>query len=75
MGLQKPDDFSCFSCDKQPKYVTGNIALDYGTVMHAVLPYMYSGDVVKPCEMFDKFWAMFPYGESDKKRNTVLTKS
>ena len=51
------------------------IKLDYGTVMHRVLPKMYSGDAAEAIAMFDDLWAKFPYQESDSKRNTMLSHS
>lgn len=73
MGLQQP---KCdFGMIEHPSYVSGYIALDYGTVMHAVLPYMYDADVTKPFEVFENLWAKYPYGQSDPKRNTPLTQS
>lgn len=73
MGLKQP------RCDMSmielPSFVSGYIALDYGTVMHAVLPYMYNADITKPFEVFKELWAKYPYGESDPKRNTSVTQS
>lgn len=51
------------------------INLDYGTVMHAVLPHMYSGDPTKAFEVFDDLWAKFPYGEEDDKMTTELSRT
>jgi len=51
------------------------IKLDYGTVMHRVLPKMYSGDATEAIKLFDSLWAKFPYGETDSKRNTILSHS
>ena len=76
MGLQKPRlDALLTPMPDRPTAGCGNIALDYGTVMHAVLPHMYNGDVEKPCQVFDALWAKYPYGESNDKRNTSLTRS
>ena len=75
MGLKQPcDTFLTLAPDK-PKFGSGWIALDYGTVMHAVLPHMYDGDVTRPFEVFKALWERYPYGESDPKRNTSLTQS
>jgi hypothetical protein len=57
MGLKPQDD--------------NQIPLDYGTVMHVVLPEMFSGDSKKAFEVFDETWKKYPYGEEDPKRNTA----
>jgi len=46
------------------------IALDYGTVMHRVLPHCYT-DPQRALALFKEEWAKYPYGEEDVKRNTV----
>ena len=48
-----------------------DIKLDYGTVMHVVLPEMFTGDSKRAVEVFDETWAKFPYGEEDAVRNTA----
>jgi hypothetical protein len=67
MGLKKPNL-------ELPANHNG-IALDYGTVMHKVLPTMYTGDVKIPIETFKELWAKYAYGEEDPKRNTSVTMS
>lgn len=47
--------------------------LDYGTIMHRILPFMFSGDTKKPIELFNELWKKFRYGEEDLKRNTALS--
>ncbi len=49
------------------------IPLDYGTVMHRVHPYMFSGNTTKAIETFNDLWKLYDYGEEDQKRNTALT--
>ena len=51
----------------------GMIALDYGTIMHRVLPYMYSGETKEAVDVFNTLWEKFGYGEEDPKRNTALS--
>lgn len=50
------------------------LPLDYGTVMHKVLPLMHGGDESEAFDLFDNLWAEFGYGEDDPKRNTPLSK-
>ena len=47
-----------------------DIKLDYGTVMHVVLPEMFTGDPRKAFEVFDETWKKFPYEEQDDVRNS-----
>ena len=61
MGLSSPDE--------------NMIHLNYGTVMHAVLPFMYSGDPQLAFDKFDELWAKFPYGEENDKMTTGLSRS
>lgn len=49
------------------------IPLDYGSVMHLVLPHMYSGETKRAIEVFNEEWARYDYGEEDPKRNTALS--
>ncbi len=49
------------------------IPLDYGTVMHRVHPYMFSGSTKKAIETFNDLWKLYGYGEDDSKRNTALS--
>ena len=72
MGLKEPCNTLLTLAPDKPKFGSGWIALDYGTVMHAVLPHMYDGDVTKPFEVFKALWERYPYGESQQKRNTSL---
>lgn len=55
---------------------TKRILLDYGTVMHRVLPIMYGGEERKreAFEKFDELWRNFGYGEDDEKRNTEMSR-
>ncbi len=49
---------------------SNKIALDYGTVLHIVLPHCYS-DPQQALKTFKEEWAKYPYGEEDPKRNTA----
>lgn len=50
-----------------------SLILDYGTIMHRVLPYMYSGETKEALDVFNSLWIKFGYGEEDEKRNTALS--
>ena len=58
---------------KDPTKLSGNIYLDYGTIMHRVLPFMYSGKVEDALSTFNTLWAKYGYGEDDLGRNTFLS--
>ena len=60
MGLRLPD--------------ADMLALDYGTVMHRILPLMYSGSIEEPCALWDRLWPQFPYGEENAARNSAVTR-
>ncbi len=52
------------------------IALDYGTDMHAALPYCYDGreGLDRACEAFNLGWDKRPHGFSDMKRNKTTAR-
>jgi len=60
MGLRAPD--------------LDTFKMDYGTIMHVVLPFMYGGDSKKAFRVFDDLWARFGFDENDPKRNTEISK-
>lgn len=64
--------FKCLMGLKMPG--ESMLALDYGTVMHKVLPLMYNGETEPAINLFNDLWSKFPYGEEDKKRNTSVTR-
>lgn len=63
--------FKCLYGFVHPEAST--LPLDYGSVMHLVLPHMYSGHPAKAVEVFNREWARYDYGEEDQKRNTALS--
>lgn len=51
-----------------------NLNIDYGTVMHRVLPHMYQGLDEEANATFDALWTRYGYGEEDSKRNTAVSR-
>jgi len=65
--------FKCLIGLRDPE--ESRINLDYGTVMHKVLPLMYEGHSDLAIKRFDELWKGYPYGEEDEKRNSSLSHS